>query len=377
MTIRELAYAAQQHLQVSTRGIFKRAHVYELLAACFGFNSYAAFGVDTVFVELRQNDSPVPPQRALITRRCIELGFQPDKAVLIPAVLESFLAQHRIGVASMSSLIRYLRGESPCQDDYRAGQANWLLGDDQDDLFDSADNAGFGQLLEGALEASASKGHALAHYALALINAPDDEDDEADLGSAYWHSQGLQGRVLIGVEKEWAETYEARLARTEKHLRHLREAGRLGNQHALLDLADGFDDPSFFEQARRDVDADPAAVAAIAERMGRSTDARHWLTVAAERGDTDAMLQLIEKHDQDDPLRCWMWVYLSQLVGTDLAEDVHVAINEDGSDYDDDVGGSAYVAGRDGVNLDRLSTQQDAAARLAAHAVFERMARGG
>ncbi|NHZ42631.1 hypothetical protein [Massilia aquatica] len=377
MTIRELAYAAQQHLQVNTRGIFKRAHVYELLAACFGFNSYAAFGVDTVFMQLRQNDTPVPPQRALITRRCIELGFQPDKAVLIPAVLESFLAQRQIGVASMSSLIRCLRGEPPNQDDYLAGEANRLFSDDQDDLSDPADNVGFGQVLGSALEAAASKGHALAHYALALINAPDNEDDEADPGSAYWHAQGQQGRVLIGVEKEWAEAYEARLTRTEKHLRHLREAGRLGNQQALLDLADGFDDPSFFEQSRRDVDADPAVVAAIAERIGRSTDAKHWLTVAAERGDTDAMLQLIEKHDQDDLLRCWMWVYLSQLVGTDLAEDAYFAIHEDGSGYDDDVGGSAYVAGRDGVNLDRLSTEQDAAARLAAHEVFGQMQRHG
>ena len=48
MTIKELAYSAQQHLQASTGGSFKRAHVYELLAASFGFNSHAAFGVDTV-----------------------------------------------------------------------------------------------------------------------------------------------------------------------------------------------------------------------------------------------------------------------------------------------------------------------------------------
>jgi hypothetical protein len=48
MTIKELAYSAQQHLQASTGSSLKRAHIYELLAASFGFNSYAAFGVDTV-----------------------------------------------------------------------------------------------------------------------------------------------------------------------------------------------------------------------------------------------------------------------------------------------------------------------------------------
>ncbi len=373
MTIRALAYAAQQHLLVSTKGIIRRAHIYELLAASFGFNSYAAFGVDTVFTELRPNDKRVPIQSTSITRRCIELGYQPDRAVLVSASLESFLAQRQIGVASILSLIRSLRGESPNQDDCLAGDANRLFSNDQEDLPDPADNSGFGQVLVGALEAAAINGHALAHYALALINDPDNEDDEPDAGSAYWHSQGQQGRVLTGVEKEWAEAYKTRLTRSEKYSRHLREAGRLGNQHALLDLADRFDDPLFFEQSRRDVDADPAAVAAIAERMGRSADAKHWLTVAAERGDTDAMLQLIEEHDQDDLFRCWMWVYLSQLLGTDLAKDAQHAINEDGSDYDDDVGGPAYVAGRDGVNLDRLSTKQDAAARLAAQEVFRQM----
>lgn len=40
---------------------------------------------------------------------------------------------------------------------------------------------------------------------------------------------------------------------------------------------------------------------------------------------------------------------------------------------DDDVGGPAYVAGRDGVALDPLSAQQDAAAKEAAQDLFERI----
>ena len=135
---------------------------------------------------------------------------------------------------------------------------------------------------------------------------------------------------------------------------------------STLDLADRFDDPSFFEQSRHYVDADPAVVADIAERMGRPADVRHWLTIAAENGDTDAMLQLIEEYDHGDLQRCWTWVYLSQLVGTDLSQDAHYAINEDGSDYDDDVGGPLYVAGRDGVDLAPLAPAQDAIAQLAA-----------
>lgn len=363
MTIKELAYSAQQHVQASTGASFKRAHIYELLAASFGFNSHAAFGVNTVLTELRQNDKQALPQGAFINRRCIELGYQPDTATLAASALESFLSERQIGIASISSLISRLRGKSPNQDDE--------LGYDEDELFEPTDEA-FGPILVDGLDAAASKGNAQAHYALALIYAPDDEDD-LDAGSSYWYDQRQKGRVLTGVEKEWAEAHASRLARAEKYAHHLREAGRLGHQDALLDLADRFDDPTFFGRARHGVDADPAAIAAIAERMGCPADARHWLTLAAESGDTEAMLQLIEEYDHGDLQRCWTWAYLSRLVGTDLTQDAHYAINEDGSDYDDDVGGPAYVAGRDGLDLEPLAPAQDAIARLAAQELFEQI----
>lgn len=373
MTLKELAYDAQQHLQINTGGSFKRAHVYELLAASFGFNSYAAFGDDTVFMVLRQNDKRMLPQSASITRRSIALGFQADQSVLIAAALGSFLAQRQIGVASISSLISYLQSEMPYFDDCPAGDAYSVYGDDDDDAIDFADDSGFGQILGGSLEAAAGRRNAQAHYALALINDPDNEDDESDAGSSYWYAQGRQGRVLTGVEKEWAKAFEIGLSRTEKYARHLREAGRLGNLDALLDLAERFDDPSFFEQSRGDVGADPAEVAAIAARLGRSADAKKWLTIAAESGDTGAMLELIEKHDHDDLPRCWVWVYLSQLVGTDLTKGEYCAIDDGGSDYDDDEGGPVYAVGRDGVNLEPISTEQGIAAKLAARELFERI----
>src|SRR5690606_14891276 len=51
----------------------------------------------------------------------------------------------------------------------------------------------------------------------------------------------------------------------------------------------------------------------------------------------------------------------------------HYAINEDGSDYDDDVGGPAYVAGRDGIDIEPLAPAQDATARRAAQKLFEQI----
>ncbi|MFV0601889.1 MAG: hypothetical protein ACK5NE_08740 [Brachymonas sp.] len=51
MTIKTLAYSAQQHLEANTGARYKRAHIYELLAAAFGFNSYASLCADAVFTE--------------------------------------------------------------------------------------------------------------------------------------------------------------------------------------------------------------------------------------------------------------------------------------------------------------------------------------
>ena len=51
MTIKTLAYSAQQHLEANTGARYKRAHIYELLAAAFGFNSYASLCADAVFIE--------------------------------------------------------------------------------------------------------------------------------------------------------------------------------------------------------------------------------------------------------------------------------------------------------------------------------------
>ena len=380
MTIKELAYSAQQQLQASTGSPLKRAHIYELLAASFGFNSYAALGVDTVLTHQRPGDKRIAAHSAFVRGRCIELGYPPENADLVSAALGSFLEERQIGVVRISKLISQLRGDWSGLEDHPIGDDTEQFGDEMDDRLAArwagSDVGDFAPLMLDGLEAAASKGNALAHYALSLIHAPDDDKDtDQGAGSSYWHSQAQQGRALTGVEKKWADAHADRLAQEDKYARHLREAGRLGSQHALLDLAERFGDPSFFEQPRHDVDADPSAVTEIAEQLGRVADVKHWLTVAAKSGDTDAMLRLIEEHDQGDLSRCWTWVYLSRLIGTDLTKDAHYAINEDGSEYDDDVGGSAYVAGRDGVDLDPLSAEQDAAAREAAQDLFEQIQR--
>jgi TPR repeat protein len=378
MTIKEFAYSTQQHLQTTTKGSFKRAHIYELLAAAFGFNSYAALGTKSVFTNVALTSQIPAKHQTLIRNRCLELGYPVDLAEAVSNTLTAYLDENEIGVFAIDGLVALLRTE---WDD------NWDIADDESDI----DPEGLDEIVESrqaltdsmlespllleGLENAAIKGNALAHYALALIQRFSDDGEEPEPGSEYWYLEAKAGRMVTGVEKEWAESYEAYVAKSQKYVHHLRSAAMLGEPNALLDLADQFNEPTFFELGMDRVFSSPAYVAEIAERLDRPADAKRWLTTAAESGDTDAMRQLIEFYDKGDLVRCWTWIYLAQLLGSDLTQDSHYAINEDGSDYDDDVGGPAFVGGHDGVRLETLSVAQDEAAKKRAQDIYDSIQR--
>lgn len=368
MTIKELAYIAQHHLQAHTGTQFKRAHIYELLAAAFGFNSYAALCAEAVFTEQSLSSRRAATYGEHVRIRCLEIGYQFDIATKVAGVLPALMTEHKFGLVRIPDLVAYLRVDS--------GYGSWTDDDEPRDRnevrwWSSSDELVSPIMLDG-LNAAANKGHAAAHYALALIHAPTrDEFDVPEVGADYWYLQSQNGRALTGAEQEWADAHATRLARNERFSQHLREAAKLGHQEALLELANRFDDPAFFEQAIASVNANPSKVADIAERMGRPEDAKKWLTEAARRGNTKAMRQLIEDYDRGDRQQCWTWVYLAELLGADLTKDEYVAIHEDGSRYDDDIGGPMLVDGRDGVKLEPMSEAQDAAARRVAQEIFE------
>jgi hypothetical protein len=378
MTIKEFAYSTQQHLQATTKGSFKRTHIYELLAASFGFNSYAALCTNSVFSDVSMPSQLPAKHRSLIRNRCVEIGYPADMADGVSLALPDYLSEREFGVFGIDGLVALLRtewdGDGEVPDDGDDESEDW--NEDIESRHELADAMVSSPILLEGLENAASKGNALAHYALALIQRVSEDVDEPESGSEHWYLQAKAGRILTGIEKEWADAYEAHVATSQKYVHHLRAAAALGEPNALLDLADQFNDPTFFELGIDRVISNPASVAEIAERLDRPEDAKRWLTVAAERGEIDAMRQLIEKYDQSDLYRCWIWVYLAKLLGSDLTKDAHYAINEDETPYDDDVGGPAFVGGYDGIELESLSTALDVAAKQAAEELYERIQGG-
>ncbi|MEQ1557842.1 MAG: hypothetical protein ABL933_02735 [Methyloglobulus sp.] len=352
MTIKKFIYSAQQSLQVSTGNDFKRGHIYELLAASFNFNSYAALSSEAVFTLQQDGEKHLSQNNTSILKRCNELGYSLETAGIASTRLQELVNEHQIDCITISDLIDSLRSDYSIGDDY----PDWIIGE-------------LPQILLDCLEVAANKNNAHAHFALALINVT----GEPKSGHDYWYLEEQNGRVLSGVEKEWADEYKTLIAKSKKFSLHLKEAARLGNREALLDMAEHFDDPSFFETVNVSVDDDPIRVAEIAERLGRTKDMRRWLVVAAEQGDVEAIQRLIEEFDDFDLQQKWTWVYLAQLMGTDLTVSDHYAIHEDGSIYDDDVGGPMYVDGRDALEIKSLDEDQAIAAKTAARELFERI----
>lgn len=341
MPIKKFAHNAQLHLSSLLKIPVGRAHVHELIAAAFGYRSASSFGSQAVFTFSDISPS-IPINTVFLGERALELDYTIYAANEISISLSTSLSAEKFRSIKICDLISVLRDDE-----------SWGV-------------EGDATLLAG-LEAAATRGNADAHYAIALLN--DTEVDETQ-SSEHWYLLAMQGAVLTGAPKEWADNYADKRVCDEKYSFHLKEATRLGNPLAKLDAADRFGDTNFFYDNLYPADVDPVQAANLAIRLGRPKNALHWLTISAERGDIESMRELIEAYDASDLLKCWTWIYLAKLHDIDLTKGNYRAIHEDGSDYDDDRGGAMFADGTDGIKLEKITAEQHAFAKKKASELF-------
>lgn len=306
MTLKKLIYSIRQQLAIDARVQLAPTHGYELLAAAYGFDSYATLRKGRVFIE-----TGASPTLHLdhLRRRCAGLGMDP--ALVLP-VIEAAVMAAMIMPVPVTALHKLLPDE---------------VGPDK-----------LSPLLLGELNAACSNGNRDAHEFLAHLYEAGSEEES----SAYWHAQRQAGKVLTGVEAEWADIHARQVDYAAKRAFHVREAARLGAHWAILEA-------------------------------GPEDNAHRWYTIAAERGDVDAMEVLIADYDRKDPQRCWTWIYLARALGTDLLEDRYRAVGEDGEDYDDEAGGPLYAVGSPALQVAPLDPERDHAAQEAAQALLAAM----
>ncbi len=374
MTIKQYVFLAHAHLRAQCSASLTRSQVHELLAAAAGFATHAAFHHQAVWCDLAWRDTGFSPDDYRVIERCLDFGMSPDEAQRSAQGLVSFLGASGYAPVRISELIAAFASD---EDDWEeAGEAgfavaaDWVLTDLVGRMEQGIDAllGEFPLLLEG-LEAAAARGVASAHLATAYMieaYAGLSDQDNSRFGREL-RQRGQWSAAPVGFA-EIATSTDRFVRVVAKHRYHLLAAARGGDRHAMLLTAERYGDPGALELEPSD-DMDPYDMADLADAHGRPELAYQWLTVLAREGDVYAMRALIEDRGET-PFRAWIWMHLSRLLGQDLSQDRHEAINEDGSAYDDDVGGPAYVGGDDGIKLASLSAEENRRAREEAAQLF-------
>lgn len=358
MSIKEIAYAAKQQLELETLQSFSHTHVHELLAACFGYKSKAALHSSCVFVVMSEPMTISTEHALVLRRRLVELGYKSVDERAGAALLQT-VEMHRLGVIEVDAILSVF---DPLRDEDTEWEAeSW----DAEDLSDDSNQAwAAGEhgldlssmgLLISELEDVARKNHLKAHQALVFIYRS--MMHEVGSGSEHWYSALLQGASLTGVQLEWAHAYGQSQLFAQREAYHLQEAARLGCSHCRLELVH-------------------AAALEAEEKMDFEGAKRCYLD-AATLGDTQAMRVLIHNYDSENVFQNWVWIHLSRLLGDDLRQSSLRAYHDGGlyhgQEYDDDQGGPLYVAGDEGVELPDMSADKQLEASRIAEEMFKKL----
>ncbi len=374
MTIKQYAFHVHAYLRAQGSASLTRSQVHELLAAAAGFATLATFHHQAAWCDVAWRDAGLAPDEDRVIQRCLHFGLSPEEAARAAQSLASFLGTSGYAPVRFEELIAALASDEDewAEPDEAKSSvvAEWLsiaLISRTQQGFDAL-LAELPLLLEG-LEAAAARGVAAAHLATAYMLEPygslPDEDDRRfgrELGRrGQWSAEPVGfAEIAAGAD---------RFVRVvAKHRYHLLAAARGGDRRAMLLTAERYGDPGALELEPSD-EMDPYDMADLADAHGRPDLAYQWLSVLAREGDVSAMRELIEDRGET-PFRAWVWMHLSRMLGRDLSQDWHEAINEDGTSYDDDVGGPAYVGGVDGIELVPLATEENGRAKEEAAQLF-------
>lgn len=380
MTIKQYAFLAHAYLRAQGAASLTRSQVHELLAAAAGFATHAAFHHQAVWCDVAWRDTGLTPDEYRVIQRCLHFGMSPDEAERAAQGLAGFLGASGYAPVRLEELIAALASDEDDWEEADEGESavvsDWVSTDLIGRMQQGFD-ALLGEvplLLEG-LEAAAARGVASAHLATAYMIEPyaDLSDEDNWRFGRELRQRGQWSAESVGFAEIAAGT-DRFVPVVAKHRHHLLAAARGGDRRAMLLTAERYGDPGALELEPSD-DMDPYYMADLADAHGRTELAYQWLAALAREGDVYAMRTLIEERGET-PFRAWVWMHLSRFLGRDLGQDRHEAINEDGSAYDDDVGGPAYVGGVDGIKLAPLAAEENMRAEEEAAQLFAEIKKG-
>lgn len=228
MTIKQFVHDTRQQLADSSALSLKTSHLYELIAAAFGYRSYAALQAEAIV--LHQTPWPCQPDLALLEQRGRELALPQ------PQILSLLVGQHlqRAGVVSIQVDALGLTREDDWDDTWEDG---WLDDEVEDDDAQLQPAPSSTTQLDAAqallaqldayhqppialqalqqLEAFAERGHPQVHWWLAQrLGDAETYIDNSDVPSGYWYRKQQEGMVLSGPETGVCQRIRCNVGRT-------------------------------------------------------------------------------------------------------------------------------------------------------------------
>ena len=403
MTLKTLAHAAHQSLQTQAGCDIRHSHVYELLAAAFGYKTWASLRTDALLADHGVGQAPeataAGPQ---VVGRALQLQYGQTEALAMADALAAFVADWRLGVvrwATLTPLLPMARSSTLLPDDARDDEGEEDLDDWDEAPRPSTTTAAAlprehflaSDLLVASLEQAATA-DPHAHQMLAALY-------RCARPNPYLYEESLKGRQLTASERGWVEEYQKLVPRYQRYEAHLKVAAEAGVRAAALEYGTVFERPEFIALAERlDGDVDPEQMA----RVATSPEARtRWLRQAAQAGSRRALEDLADLGDpwaeermaprasmywlreaaeralgENNPVRAWVWQYVALARGDDLTHSTLAARHDGGSNdgefYDSDFGGPLYVDGDEGLVLPELDRAQHGEAKAQARTIRRR-----
>ncbi|MCZ8064169.1 hypothetical protein [Silanimonas sp.] len=346
MNIKALVHQLHQALDTNFNVKLPRSHLYEGLAAAFGHTTYASLCTDSMFDE---GHSKAPIDAAAIKSRLTGLGADPGAASIAAEQLGALAASTGLRVVHLRDFIRRLMG---------GAQAGPSWADEDLRLEDLS------EMLREGLISAAERGHGIAAYALArLLSSAMDDDEEPR--SSYWYQQMKAGQALKPHEQACATEYAEWLEVRSRYERYLTMAAKGRVADACIDAALLFDDPEWLAECDPELLLAPMTALEALDHHGRHDLASKACRRAALGGDPEAIELMIAEYDAGSAVRAWGWIYFAEARHIQLEglEPRAYAVHENGSIYDDDIGGPMYAVEDEGLRPDPLEPSEDAQAR--------------
>lgn len=399
MTFKALARTAHQSLQARAGCDIRHSHVHELLAAAFGYRTWAALTTDALLANQGVGQTLEACAGPQIAGRALQLKYGQTEALALADALVQFIAEQHLGLVRWTALAPLVPVSPPStgrDDEEEDGESDEDL-EGWDDAFRPVQNAialdrehflASGLLLD-SLEVAATRDPRAHHILAALLRC--------SKPNPYLYEESLRGRQLTASERGWVEQYLLLAPRYVRYEAHLKAAAEAGVRAAALEYGTVFERQEFIALAERldgDVDAEQMA------RVVTSHDARtHWLRKAAEAGSRRSLEDLADLGDpwaqermapraslywlrdaaqralvEGDPWRAWVWQYVALARGKDLTKSTLAARHDGGSNdgefYDSDFGGPLYVDGDEGLALPELTQDQHREAKAEAQDIL-------